>query len=303
MGIKISEDGTIISTHKEVIYKGADDYDALYEKTANLFEAGDWETAYNQLLEGDNKGDSNSTCILGDIYFYGIGITQDTERGIDLYIKALNMGNPRRAYDLGSIFERGKEGVAEDDYKAFHYYSKGSELGDPESMGSMAYCYMQGRGTDEDFEKALFYGLQAAKSGDYDGMLTLAVCYNDGLGTAPDPYVAAHWYRELIRIEPEDDYAMFRLAICLADPFVYFNIIPTREMLKEAFEWASKAVELGHIGAHLIIAWFYEKGDIVRQDFDVSHKFLKIAADNGDETAQNLLKRYRKNIYGHLYIP
>lgn len=280
-----------------------DNFEVLQEKIIGLVSSGNLEEAYNLLVEGHSKDDSNSTCLLGDMYYYGIGMTEDIERSVELYSKALEMGNPQRAHKLGAIYERGKGVVVEDAAKGFYYYSRGAELGDVASIGSVAFCYMYGKGTPEDFDKALFYGLQAAKLGDYDGMLTVATCYDDGLGTSPDAYAAAHWYRELLLIDEESTTYMYRISICLADIFGNFNVIPTREMLEEAFDWASKAVERGHVEAHAVIAWFYERGDIVRQDFNLSHKYLTIAADNGDEVARKMLRCYRKNIYGQLYIP
>jgi TPR repeat protein len=74
-------------------------------------------------------------------------------------------------------------------------------------------------------------------------------------------------------------------------------------MLEEAFHWASKAVEAGHIEAHIVIAWFYETGNVVNVDYETSHKFLTLAAGAGNEGAKELLKRYRKNIRGDIYLP
>ena len=35
----------------------------------------------------------------------------------------------------------------------------------------------------------------------------------------------------------------------------------------------------------------------------MAYKYFKIAADNGHEMSAELIKRYRKNIFGNYYIP
>lgn len=279
-----------------------DNYDALEAKVLSQINADDWESAVALLQDGAAKGDGDCICLLGELYLHGVGVMEDSERAISLFKKALNMGNPHAAQNLGSLFGEGKDDVPVDEQKSFYYFSKGAELNFPLSMGSLAYCYLWGVGTNEDNDKAFSYGLQAAKLGDLNGMITTALCYDDGLGTPQDPYSAAHWYREALQRE-EKPQLMYRLSICLADPFEVFNIRASQEMLEESYHWASKAVETGHIEAHIIIAWFYEMGNVVGVDCDTSHKFLTIAANNGNGVAAELLTRYRKNIYGQLYLP
>lgn len=114
---------------------------------------------------------------------------------------------------------------------------------------------------------------------------------------------AAHWYREVLNHEPENTFCMYRLAVCLADPFEEFNLHPGYGMLEEAYFWACKGVEKGDLDCHMLVAWFYEMGNVVNQDYDMAYKYFRIAADNGHEMSAELIKRYRKNIFGNYYIP
>lgn len=285
-----------------------DNYKSLEEKVEALLESGEWESAYFLLQEGDAKGDSNSTCLLGDFYLFVDGIIPDAERAISLYEKALSMGNPYGAQGLGRLYAEGQkigidyELIAINKQKAFYYFSKGAELKDSSSLASLGLCYLYGEGTVQDNDKAFFYGLQAAKNGDLNGMAITAYCYENGLGTKKDRYAAAQQYREILEISDEPD-IMYSLSVCLADPYEDFNTQSTLEMLEEAYHWANKAVEAGHVVANLVIAWFYETGNVVNIDYEISHKLLTLAAETGDEIAQKLLKRYRKNIQGDIYLP
>lgn len=276
---------------------GMTDFETLQAKVMSMMDSGQMAEAHKLLLDGDAKGDSNCTCILGDSY-----LNVDIRRAIELFEKAMNMGHPYGSYSLASIYESGADGIPADKSKAFYYYSKGADQNFPASLGNLARCYCWGIGTAEDKSKAFPYGLQAAKLGDLDGMKIAALLYDDGLGTQRDPHAAAHWYREFLKAY-DDSHLMYRLAVCLADPYEDFNIHVTHEMLEEAFHWASKAVEADNVDAHIIIAWFYETGKLVPVDYQTSHKFLTIAAEQGSEFAQDLLKRYRKNIFGQIYLP
>lgn len=115
--------------------------------------------------------------------------------------------------------------------------------------------------------------------------------------------IPAHWYREVLNHEPENTFCMYRLAVCLADPFEEFNLHPGYGMLEEAYFWACKGVEKGDLDCHMLVAWFYEMGNVVNHDYDMAYKYFRIAADNGHEMSAELIKRYRKNIFGNYYIP
>ena len=176
-------------------------------------------------------------------------------------------------------------------------------MGNAVAMGKMASVYLYGIYGVQDNRIALEWAQKAAKLGDPRGMECLAVMYDDGIDVYRSPIQAAHWYREVLNLEPENTFCMYRLAVCLADPFEAFNLHPDSGMLEEAYFWACKGVEKGNLDCHMLIAWFYEMGNVVNQDYDMAYKYLKIAADNGHEQSAELIKRYRRNIFGNYYLP
>lgn len=114
---------------------------------------------------------------------------------------------------------------------------------------------------------------------------------------------AAHWYREVLNHEPENTFCMYRLAVCLADPFEEFNLHPGYGMPEEAYFGLAKAQKKEILIVICLVAWFYEMGNVVNHDYDMAYKYFRIAADNGHEMSAELIKRYRKNIFGNYYIP
>ena len=282
---------------------GMTSYQDLSENVLTLINDGRWDEAFDIVQTREKNGDKDAVAVLAQFYIYGIGIATDVEQGIDLLNKAVSMGSPDAAWELGMLYYKNEVGFPTNKYKAFEMFEKGAAGGNENCYGALSECYLRGEGTTVNENQAFRYALLAAKAGNATGMINAAICYEDGLGTTPDPYAACHWYKEYLNYDPEDDFAMLRIALCLADPYERFGFIATGEMLNEAFYYAGKAVEKGNVEAHLIIGWFYEKGEVVNRDFDLAHKYVQLAADNGNEVAQRHLRDYRKSVYGTYFIP
>lgn len=278
-----------------------DGYKALEEKVLALLDAQDWESAFSLVKNGDMKGDGNATAILAEFYLYGLGIPEDTEKAVELFEKAYARGCMEAADRLGSLYIIGEK-VPQDESKGTSYIMKAAEMGNPFSMGKLADMYLNGERLNKDYMKALEWGLKAAKLGDKNGMEVVAVIYDDGLGVYRDPAQASYWYRECLQREPENTFCLYRLAVCLSDPFEVFHIHPTQEMLEEAYSCACRGAEKGDLDCHMLVGWFYEMGYVVRQDYDMAYKYFKIAADNGHEISTEHIKRYRRNIFGNYYL-
>lgn len=278
---------------------GMTSYESLADKVVSYLDSGDWETPYNLLKEGTDNGDAVSTCLLGEMYFNGIGVLKDVEYAMNLYEKATSLGCAEAACHLGDAYSHGVEDIVPEDMsKAFQYSKRAAELGSAHGLGVVAGCYLWGDGTAQNNELAFEYALKGAKLGDAWAMTIVGICYSDGIATQKDPYSAAHWFRESLYREKDRSQNMYNLAVCLADPFEDFGISPSLDMYEEAYSWTCKAVELGNVDAHIMAAWFYETGTVVPQDYSTAHHYLELAANNGNELANNLLKRYRRNIYG-----
>lgn len=282
---------------------GMSSYQELTDRSIAMVNDGRWDEAFDDLKRREANGEKDAVAVLAQFYLYGVGIARDVEYAVELLNKAISMGSADAAWELGLLYYKNDAGFPVNKYKAVEMFEKGAQGGNENCYGALSECYLHGDGTATNEAKAFQYAMMAAKAGNPTGMINAAICYDDGLGTNPDPNAACHWYKEYLNFEPEDDFVMLRIALCLSDPYERFGIRATDEMLNEAFYYAGKALEKGNVEAHLIVGWFYEKGEVVPQDFDMAHKYIQIAADNGEETAQHHLQDFRKNIYGNYYIP
>lgn len=285
------------------MFMGMSNYQILSDQSLELINSGRWDEAFDDLKKRQADKDKDGIAVLAQFYLYGIGVAKDNELAIELFEQAINLGSAEAAWELGVLYHHNEEGIPTNKYKAFELFEQGAKLGNENCFGALSECYLRGEGTSVNEQKAIENALIAAKAGNATGMINAAICYDDGLGINPDPYAACHWYKEYLNYEPDDDFVMLRIALCLADPYERYGMRATGDMLNEAFYYASKALEKGNVEAHLIVGWFYEKGEVVQQDFDLAHKYIEIAANNGDEVAIEHLKVFRKSIYGTYYIP
>lgn len=281
---------------------GMSQYDELLSQISNYLDNRDWDSAYSLLKNKELQGDAAAIAVLGEFYINGIGFPIDVEMGIEMLKKAVDAGCAEATNTLAALYLQG-EMVPTNERLAINYIQQGANMGNAVAMGKMASVYLYGIYGVQDNRIALEWAQKAAKLGDPRGMECLAVMYDDGIDVYRSPIQAAHWYREVLNLEPENTFCMYRLAVCLADPFEAFNLHPDSGMLEEAYFWACKGVEKGNLDCHMLIAWFYEMGNVVNQDYDMAYKYLKIAADNGHEQSAELIKRYRRNIFGNYYLP
>ena len=281
---------------------GMSKYDELVTQVLNYLDNRDWDSAYSLLKNKELQGDAAAIAVLGEFYINGIGIPEDVEMGIEMLKRAIDAGCAEATGTLATLYLQGEK-VPTNERLAINYIKQGADMGNSVAMGKMASVYLYGSYGVQDNRIALEWAQKAAKLGDPLGMECLAVIYDDGIDVYRNPMQAAHWYREVLNHEPENTFCMYRLAVCLADPFEEFNLHPGYGMLEEAYFWAFKGVEKGDLDCHMLVAWFYEMGNVVNQDYDMAYKYFRIAADNGHEMSAELIKRYRKNIFGNYYIP
>ena len=82
------------------------------------------------LLEGNSKrGNGESAWLLGNMYFDGNGITQNTQKAIGWYKRALKLGYQQAGLSLGILFLQGGRGIKSDPLIALRYLMPIAENG------------------------------------------------------------------------------------------------------------------------------------------------------------------------------
>ncbi|MCD7774814.1 MAG: sel1 repeat family protein [Clostridiales bacterium] len=227
---------------------------------------------------GDDQGLSN----LAWMYQNGLGTEKDVRNAIEIYEKAAAAGNTTAMINLGNIYEYGELG--EPDYKkCFKWYKKAAEFGDSKGLFNYANCYHWGYGTRKSYKKAFPIFKQLADEGYEDACFYVGLYYQDGLGIAKDYEQARRYYRR--GALADDAYCFNQLGT------MYAKGQGVKKDVNAALDYYQEAAGLGDWLAYTNIGWFYENGDIGEADIEMAKKYYKTAAEQGEENAQEALKR------------
>ena len=133
--------------------------------------------------------------MLGVLYNYGEGVTQDYALAAEWNRKAADQGNAGAQNSLGVLYKDGN-GVRRDYEKAAVWYRKAADQGDAHAQSNLGVLYNQGQGVPQDYMQAAMWFRKAAEQGNAVAQFNLGVLYKYGQGVAQDYAQAANWLRK-----------------------------------------------------------------------------------------------------------
>lgn len=110
------------------------------------------------------NSDTEELLNLGESYEKGIGVEEDHEKAFYYYEKAANTGDPSALNKLGNMYAQGK-GCAKDANKAATFYLASAEKGNKYAQHNIAFCYWDGVGIEKNREKAVMWMSRSAAQG------------------------------------------------------------------------------------------------------------------------------------------
>ena len=158
-----------------------------YKQAASLYQAviNGEDSAAGTVLEpfasyGEITAKPMAEGALGTLYLNGKGVNKSAGAALDLFFSAYNGGYFPAAAEIGNMYYRGI-GLDQDIEKAFLWFQKGADNGDPTSQVMLGSFYETGEGNvEQDYNKALEYYNKAAKQDDPAAKCFLAHLYIDG---------------------------------------------------------------------------------------------------------------------------
>lgn len=224
------------------------------EKSVSKYELGQSHYLDNRFIEAAScfadsaeMGESRAQDYLGRMYIDGLGVQQNTQKGLFWLQKAASQNNSDACYTLGKIYQSGTL-VHKDNSKAIAYFKKGGEL----------------------------YSAASAAS-----LLELGHHYSNGLGVKKDLAMAFDYYiNAALRYENDDGEAYF----CVAN--AYDLGLGVEQDAEQAFFAYEKAAGLGHARAQFNIAEKYRDGSkVVSKNSEAALHWFGLSAEQGCEEA------------------
>ncbi len=124
---------------------------------------------------------------------------KDSEKCIEYFTKAAELGHVESAYTLASLYymESYELGIPQDIDKALYWYTAAAENGSSDAAYVIAVTYDTGEGVEKDEEKAIRWYKKAYELGNSDAAFNLGVLYCQGLdGQEPDFDTAMNWFKK-----------------------------------------------------------------------------------------------------------
>lgn len=134
--------------------------DALYEDGKKLYDQKKYAEAVKKLLPAAQKGHKKAQYRMGRCYDKGHGVAEDNVKAFQWYSKSAAQNYHKAQYQLGRCYKKGK-GVAKDKTKAFQYFSKSAKQGNAKAQFALGECYFEGKGVAQDKAKAKTLFLKA----------------------------------------------------------------------------------------------------------------------------------------------
>ncbi|MDP2193055.1 MAG: tetratricopeptide repeat protein [Alphaproteobacteria bacterium] len=178
--------------------------------------------------------------VLAIRYIYGIGLTQDCVKGLEILFDAASRGSASAQSNLGVCFANGW-GVTQDYAKAAIFFAKAAQYQHRIALYNLYILLTKGWCDQEKIHDALEWLLAAAEAGDAETQCNLGICFAKGWWINKDFSQARKWLSQSAQQEYAD--AQYTLGFC------YFKGRVCKQNFLKAFKWINRAALKGHIHA------------------------------------------------------
>lgn len=171
----------------------------IYLEGKQAYDAGNYEKAVTLFKEAAEYSNFLALYYLGEMYYYGKGVSQSYTESADYFRRAATQGYaPAQAY-IGFMYKKGY-GVPQDYTTAMDWLMKAAENGSAMGQNSLGEMYFYGHGTKVDYSKAAYWYTRSANLGYADAQFNMGWMCEFGLGGISKNITdAVEWYRKAAR--------------------------------------------------------------------------------------------------------
>lgn len=232
-------------------YSGTLGAEQDYKKAAKWFaDAAEVETDEAEPFSAEAKG------WLGLLYYNGEGVKQDTDKAMNLFLRAT---------------KHGFNGLVET-------FDEMAQMGDLFACKFMQECYNKGVGVKRNTDKAAVYQRLAADAGDEDSYFPVAM----NLYNADRHSESFKYFEKATKLGNVKAAYFYGLMLFDGDEGV-------EQDKEKGLRYLQKAADKGHVAANLKLGESYLYGNGVNMDKTKGALMIKIAAEKGNNKAMWIL--------------
>ena len=247
-----------------------------------------YQEAYKYVNAAIEQNCPNAYKIMGDIYYYGLGTTEDNNKAAEWYTKASDAGDTSASVQLADMYIHGI-GVTKNEYKGYMLYKAGADADDINAIGGLGFCYENGYGVTKNIATAISYYKKAAEKGHNYSLYRLYLLYRDGNGVSKDTNLAIQYLRQAADNGYND--AVYRLGL----EYLMGEILHEEPMT--AIKYMTNAADNGMTFAAGVLGIFYYSGqENVGKDYNKAFKYLYQAIQSPKVFEEDLLSEVYRDI-------
>ena len=203
--------------------------------------------SFSKLNEEANNGNKVSQRELAFRYYVGLGVKQNTQKAVEFYVKAAELGDVFSQRFLGDYYSTDEIGEF-DLKKSIKWWFKAAEQGSAEAQYSLGRCYMKGQGVLQNDMLAASYFAKAAEQGLAEAQSDLGWCYDHGRGVQQNYKTAIKWYKKAAI--QGDAVAQCNLG------YIYLEGKGVEKDINQSYIWYKKSADGGFEKAKIILKCF-----------------------------------------------
>ena len=232
------------------------------------------------MQEIKKNGDYRAQFYVGKIYLEGLGVNQDTKKGLDYLQQSADQGYDSAQALLGYLYEEGKV-VPQNKRKAINLYKDAASHNNSSAMFNLGLAYYQGDIVAKDDQKAI----ELLEKVPADVIPMVGRYLGDIYLSTNDLEKAIRSYEKSAKQEDIESY------------YALANIYAKDEALSEkAVTYYSYAASQGSVAAQYMLGTMYANGDLVSRNVALGHAWLKMAADQRYSPAEESRKQLEKDM-------
>lgn len=235
--------------------------------------------AHVALMRLTDAGNAEAWNMLGELYYYGVGVAVDKAIAESHYLKAHQLGNIDATYSLGYMYLNG-DGIPENVSKGIDFLKRAASHDYAKAYRQLGFLYFRGRKVPEDFATSFNYMLRGAELGDGAAQAHVAQAYEVKKWGAPrrDTVAARQYFEKALKNNSEHAYW------CIGQRHLLgINGYPIDE--KKAFDYFKTSAELDSDKGCLSLALCYLRGTGTTKNLTAALPWLKKASEKGNHDA------------------
>ncbi len=222
-------------------------------------------------------GDARAAFLLATIYYQGLDVPEDDQRGLFWDEVAAEKGHPEAAYRLALAYQLG-QGVTQSNTQARRWYMQAALARHPKAQKQLGAMFETGITGEVNLEKAFEWYLKAARQGLADAQLRAGTMLLEGVGIAKDEAHAQHWIRKAAEAGNANAQVALGVMLVQIDP-------------AESVSWYKKSAHQGNGLAMQNLASMYYTGEGVDKNHPLALELAQRAVSAGNMAAKPLLSR------------